>query len=372
MSAPIITEIGKEFYHIRSAEFDLHRNIYLKRFVGADGSRVNMIMDPGTKLDTFMLTTALKKLIGGTQNINLIFLSHQDPDVASNTHVILANAPGAIIVTSVDTFRLVRMYGIPEKNFFLAENAKTEILEILKTKNKVQFVPAYFCHFKGAMMFYDYESRILFSGDFLGGINTRQGEGIYANEESFRGVSLFHQIYMPANKAITDTVGRISMLNPSPRIIAPQHGDVIRGHFVSSFLERISNLDVGMDISQEEDPQKDITVLVLNTFLGSLKETRPDVYSKLISKMVNTGDFTTIFILSNDVIVELKTTPEDALVHLWKALKNVTPLEELTDVSTQLAETLDNFGLPFPMGIFELAESESDLGSDSHSNPFGM
>lgn len=373
MSEPNITEIGKEFYHIKSPEDDLHRNIYVKRFIGEDGSRVNMVFDPGTKLDTFMLTAALKKLIGGANNVNLIFLSHQDPDVASNTHVILANAPRAIIVTSIDTFRLVRMYGIPERNFFLVEHAKSEILQIQKTKHKVQFVPAYFCHFKGAMMFYDFESKVLFTGDFLGGVNTRKGEGIYANEESFGGISLFHQIYMPAKQAIQDTVERISMLNPDPEVIAPQHGDVITGNNIPEFLARISKLDVGLNIIKKAEPQKDLVMLALNSFLDTLHEKEPDIHAKFTEEMKATGGFTTIFMIANDTITELKTSPEDALTYLWNIIEKVSPSETLTDVRTELAETLDNFGIALPPGIFETAERASDLGIvEADSNPFGL
>ncbi len=372
MSEANITEIGKEFYHIKSSEADFHRNIYLKRFIGEDGSRVNILFDPGTKLDTPQLTAALKRLIGGTNNVNLIFLSHQDPDVASNTHVVLANAPRAIIVTSIDTFRLVKMYGIPEKNFFLIENVKNDILQIQKTKHKVQFVPAYFCHFKGAMMFYDFESKILFSGDFLGGVNTRKGDGIYANEESFHGISLFHQIYMPANQAIRETVNRISMLNPAPEIIAPQHGDIIRGPLVSEFLAKISKLDVGIDISKKELTQKDLTMLVINTFIDSLKEKHPQLHSTLIDEIKTTGDFTTVFVVANETIIELKTTSEDALANLWKLVEKVTPDDALTDVKTELAETLDNFGMTLPAGIFETAATDSDFSAVEPDNPFNL
>ncbi len=202
MNGTVITEIGEEFYHFKSSESDLYRNIYLKRFLGADGSPVNMIMDPGTSMDVPVLAEAMNKPIGGTKNIDLIFLSHQDPDVASNAHFLLASSPDAQVVTSVDTFRLVRMYGIPEKNFFLIDNFNNRIPEKLKQKTEISFISAEFCHFKGAMMFHDHQSRIVFSGDFLGGMNSRHGEGIYASEESFSGISLFHQIYMPSNTAV--------------------------------------------------------------------------------------------------------------------------------------------------------------------------
>ena len=78
MNGTVITEIGEEFYHFKSSESNLHRNIYLKRFLGADGSAVNMIIDLGTSLDVTILVEVMNKLIGGSKNIDLKFLSHQE------------------------------------------------------------------------------------------------------------------------------------------------------------------------------------------------------------------------------------------------------------------------------------------------------
>lgn len=39
-------------------------------------------MDSGTILDADNLISIFDKLIGGIKNLNIIFLSHQDPDVS--------------------------------------------------------------------------------------------------------------------------------------------------------------------------------------------------------------------------------------------------------------------------------------------------
>ncbi len=351
MNGTVITEIGEGFYHFKSPESDLHRNMYLKRFLGADGSAVNMIMDPGTTMDVPILAEAMNKLIGGTKNIDLIFLSHQDPDVASNTHFLLASSHDALVVTSVDTFRLARMYGIPEKNFLFVDGNSTQIPEKLKQITVIDFISADFCHSKGAMMFYDHQSRVLFTGDFLGGINSRHGEGIYASEESFSGISLFHQIYMPSNTALKDTAERILQLNPMPTTIAPQHGDVISGSYVPEFLKRISKLDVGVDLSKVRDKQKKICIPVLNSFLDTLMETYPHVYLELMSRLKRTGSFTPVFQFSGNTITEIKTGSEEALIHMWETIKIITPPEKLGDIASYMAEILKKYRLPVPSGV---------------------
>ena len=47
----------------------------IQKFVGSDGSQVNMIFDPGTKLDIGIVAKTLRDLIGGIQNINIIFIN---------------------------------------------------------------------------------------------------------------------------------------------------------------------------------------------------------------------------------------------------------------------------------------------------------
>ena len=176
----IISEVGKNFILMRSPEEDFHRNIYLKKFI-QDGQLVSsMIFDPGTKLDMADLMVFLKDQIGGLENLEMIFLSHQDPDLTSNTPMVMANAKKSLLITSVDTWRLVKMYGIPQNRVFTTESFDSDTVNVKKTPLKIQFIPAPFCHFKGAMMTYDHESRVLFTGDFFSGVNSQTDDAIYA------------------------------------------------------------------------------------------------------------------------------------------------------------------------------------------------
>ncbi len=348
---PDFYEIGREFYLIRTPEADLHRNIYLKRFIGS-GTKVNMLFDPGTKLDTPLLTTALGKLIGGIQNVDLVFLSHQDPDVASNVQVILANSPQAIVVSSVDTLRLIKMLGLPERNLYAVEAASSRVLALAKTGHRIQFVPAYFCHFRGAMMLYDFESNVLFSGDFLAGVNTRKESGIYADESSFQGISLFHQIYMPSNQALRLTVDRITMLNPAPSVIAPQHGDVVAGKYIDDFLARISQLDVGIELIQRQKPIKELVISALNNLLEFLEANHPQIHTNLLTSMLRPEGFTTLFQIEKNFIVDIKTEIGEVVSFIWKQLEQVVTGESLTQIRTKFVEILDNFGIALPQNIF--------------------
>jgi flavorubredoxin len=339
----IVEEIGREFFLIRSPEKELNRNIYLKRFISSDRKeRVNMIFDPGTPLDYESLFKILKDLIGGVQNVNLIFLSHQDPDISSNLKAFLAANPNLLILASIDTFRLVSMYGISQKNFKGVETFKKDIVKITRTGHMIQFVPAYFCHFRGAMMLYDFESRVLFSGDFLSGTLTKKTKGIYATEESFEGIKIFHQIYMPSKKALLLTIDRIGLLNPLPEIIAPQHGDIIKGDFVYDFLTKLTKLDVGLDLLSWTETEKDKLLDAINQFLNSLKEIDVNVHEQLLNKLKRVGEFTQIFTFSGDIVEDIKLTPQDGIDYLTR---NLYEIQDGASFISLLVNSLTNFGL---------------------------
>ena len=361
MTDGTLKEIGKGFWHFKSKEEDFHRNIYLKRFVGPDGKSINMIFDPGTKPDMPMILDTLNNLIGGIQNIDLIFLSHQDPDLTTNISAFLDSAPRSRLVASIDTWRLVRTYGIDEKRFYAVENFKNRIMRLAKTGHRVQFVPAYFCHFRGAMMFYDFETNILFSGDFLGGVNSRKGKGIYATEESWDGISLFHQIYMPSREAVTGTVNRISLLHPIPEVIAPQHGDVIKGELVVEFLSRLMDLEVGFDIIKKGEPEKELTLMALNTFMDSLSEKEPEVHKRLIGELKKTGTFTTIFVLAHNSLVDTKVSTREAFLGIWGIVMEIAKESNLPEIRALLSSAIDKYGLDVDSQMFKGPDREDAL-----------
>jgi glyoxylase-like metal-dependent hydrolase (beta-lactamase superfamily II) len=343
-----IHEIGKEFYLLRSSEADFHRNICVKRFRDGSGAVRSMVFDPGTKLDVKDLLPALKELIGGMDKLDYIFLSHQDPDVSSNSSMILSYAPNSQLITSIDTWRLVKMYGIAEQRFLAVENLPSSRLQISGMDQAIHFISALYCHFRGAQMAYDPESGILFSGDVMGGLNTRRGAGISANEDSWKGIAQFHQIYMPSSLALRETIGRIGMMQNLPRIIAPQHGDIVAGQTVHEFMERLSRLKVGIDRLSERSPETEVLLMALNEFLDNIRTLRPDLFAMLMQHLQNSKNFTTLFTIDSDTIVEIKVGAKDALHSFWELLNIIGKESDFKFITTSLRELLEYFGIYIP------------------------
>ncbi|PTL79008.1 hypothetical protein [Vitiosangium sp. GDMCC 1.1324] len=230
-------------------------NPYLRRFRGSDvksgrPNEFNLLIDPGSSSDFAAVSTKVTSLIGGLDRLSSLFINHQDPDVGSSASIISARyAPKAGILCSEDTWRLIVHQNLPRGRFIATEKFSHGIN--VPTGHRLLPVPSPFCHFRGAVMLYDPETRVLFTGDLFGGITDVNAQGLWADESDWNGIRAFHQIYMPVNLALQRVVAAIRQLEPAVEILAPQHGRLIRGPLVQTFLERMEKLPVGLDIMDE-------------------------------------------------------------------------------------------------------------------------
>jgi glyoxylase-like metal-dependent hydrolase (beta-lactamase superfamily II) len=341
----IISEIGKNFFLLRSTEKDLHRNIYLKKF-SANGKHIsNMVFDPGTKLDMADLLTLFREKIGGIKNLKMIFLSHQDPDVASNTPLLISSTKKAKVVTSVDTWRLVEMYGIPHNRAVTIESFDSNKVIVKNSGQKLKFIPIPFCHFKGATMVYDIESRVLFTSDLLSGVNTQKDNNLYATEDAWDGIKLFQQLYMPTNIALRHAVDTINLLNPFPKVIAPQHGNLITGDLIHEFLKRLRTLEVGMDIVLTKEEDKEAVILGLNNFISFVETDSKELYTKLIKIFQKGHHFTSPFMIDHGKIVDLKVTADIAIKTMRKYIDDESGEEKSTYYKAIFEDNLEQVGI---------------------------
>ncbi|WP_338869075.1 hypothetical protein [Myxococcus stipitatus] len=232
-----------------------YANPYLRRFRGTDAktqraSEFNLLIDPGSSSDFSTIHTKVTSLIGGMERLSALFINHQDPDVGSSASIISARyAPRAGLLCSEDTWRLIVHQNLPRNRFIPTEKFAQGLS--VPTGHKLLPVPSPFCHFRGAVMLYDPQTRVLFTGDLFGGLTDANARGLWAEESDWAGIRAFHQIYMPVNAALARAVATIRKLTPAVEIIAPQHGRVIRGPLVQQFLERMERLQVGLDIMDE-------------------------------------------------------------------------------------------------------------------------
>ncbi|MCC6523520.1 MAG: protein kinase [Polyangiaceae bacterium] len=305
-----IAELAPDVFWVgRRNDAQLECNAYLRVF-RRRGTEVSVLIDPGPPKDFDVVAAKVAAILGSLRRLDCVFLNHQDPDVASNAAAIQQSSPRTRVICSEDTWRLAHFYGLDPQRYTAVESFAGGTMA-LASGHELRFVPTPFCHFRGAVMLYDAESRVLFSGDLFGGAQSR---ALVATSDSWPGVEMFHQIYMPSVRALALAVARVRRLEPAPLMIAPQHGSVIVGADVEPVLDALSGLQVGLDLL--EPGGEDLRfVAAANEMLREFSELAgPDGARELLASYGNDGSFTSLFVLEGPAqIAAFKVAPRLAL-----------------------------------------------------------
>ena len=314
----------------------LECNSYLRVFRGA-GRQVTMLIDPGPPRDLDVVAAKVGAVVGSLDKVDLIFLNHQDPDVAASAPLVQQLNPRAHLLCSEDTWRLVRFYGLRAQGYSATEQFADSRMR-LATGHVLSFVPTPYCHFRGAVMLYDHATRVLFSGDLFGGLS-RQAV-LVGGDAHWPDVEIFHQLYMPSRKALRLAMDRIRQLEPAPQLIAPQHGAILEGPRVDAAVKRLGELEVGVDLASRRGDKPRV--------LGALGQLIAELETKLggeelarrLRHFSSDGSFPNLFTFSGELgIVDIKIEPRAAARALVRDLVAATePLAqaELAALATRI------------------------------------
>ncbi len=357
MNGPV--EIGNGVYWVGSSSGEfLRRNVYLRTYRGKDKT-FNLLIDPGPPCDLDAVLSKIAAVVGGPENIHAIAVNHQDPDVGANAAEFVRRNPQIVVLMTEDTWRLAQYFGIERKNFKAVEKLRN--LQVsLPTGQVLRFVPTPFCHFRGACMVYDRDSRILFSGDLFAGV---AAPALTATASSWTGIKAFHQLYMPSNDALRLAVRRIRALDPAPETIAPQHGGIISGDLVAQFLEKMESLPVGLDIIAGLQERVPAIIDALNGSLAAFRETLgADRIKKVMQFFQPDGSYPALFTLTdNDAVADIKAEPFAAIEALVRILHRQCPDEQKASLRSRIWNIFLERNLPPPEGAFsdeEILEAE--------------
>ncbi|MFN3699156.1 MAG: MBL fold metallo-hydrolase [Dictyoglomus sp.] len=351
-----VTKIDENITLLQTPDYPFTSNSYIVTLKNKE-EKLNILIDPTPQEYFKDLVLSLKDLIGGVENLDLIYVNHQDPDVTSSLAPLMDMNKNLLLIASEDTWRLIRFYGLSRDRFQPIEYFPNRRV-ILKTDDTLEFIHTPFCHFRGSWMLYIPEKKALFSGDLLGGLSTREVNGIYANEDSWDGIKLFHEIYMPSREALRLAVDKIGRLTPIPELILPQHGDIIRKNLILNFLAKLNDLEVGLDYIKNAEKQHQVYLFAFNEILQNLKNNYAN-RDKLMQKLkeLNSSQFFPELIhFENGVAVEFRIQPESAIELLYdKFIEDASPTEK-ENLRIDIIKTLRKYNLDIPEGI--LAEKQ--------------
>ncbi|MFN3699838.1 MAG: histidine kinase, partial [Dictyoglomus sp.] len=339
-------EIQKNLYLIRNPHSFFGFNSYILT-IENEKEKVNLVFDP-LPLKCFKEYVSMINDIIGIENIDIIYVNHQDPDLTSSVPGLLDLAPKAILLTSQDTWRLVMGYGINDDRY--------QPIELIPNKKLyfgdeyIQFVPTPFCHFRGATAVYYPKLRVLFSGDLFGGATTKKEEGIYANSESWIGIKLFHEVYMPTKEALKLAIDNIGRLDPIPEMILPQHGDAIRGDLIIDIFKKLNEIEVGLEYIRRQQQDEFLYIKVFNDMLDYAKKRfGADFTLNLLQKISpQITNFPDIFKIENGVITEIFVPPTTAFVFTYNLFTEGLSEKDKEDIRLESIRIFSKYNLEPP------------------------
>ncbi len=214
------------------------------QYMIVDGDK-SFLMDPGgIEIFSSMLASVLRHT--EIENLVDIFASHQDPDIISSLGLWDQALPKAKLHAPWIWEGFIRHFGLNNINYNpIPDGGMTLVLN----KAKLVFVPAHYLHSSGNFHVYDAGAKILMSGD-VGAALEPTGASMYVDDfdEHIPKMEMFHQRWMPSNKAKLDWINRVRKLDIE--YMAPQHGRIFKGENVEKFLNWFEQLDVGSAIKK--------------------------------------------------------------------------------------------------------------------------
>ncbi len=231
-----------------------HRNVLLEDFGRGEAVQANqhlvvhgsagMILDPGGhKVYPKVMAETTAQL--GKGKLELVFFSHQDPDI-------IAAANGWLMTTEATAWisalwlRFVPHFGLDQLVADRLKPIPDEGMWVELGGARLAFLPAHFLHSPGNFHVWDPTSRILYTGD-LGaslGIDYQEVPDFDAHLKYMEG---FHARYMASGKALRAWAAMARGLDAE--IIAPQHGAFFRGKpMVKRFIDWCATLPCGVDL----------------------------------------------------------------------------------------------------------------------------
>ncbi len=302
-------------------------------------TREAVLIDPGSVLELSGLEKNLKKLIK-LNELKHIILQHQDPDVCAAVPDLEKIYKDVLVTAYWRAGLLIKHYGIKSKINLLDYNNYSIKLN---SGRALLFFHVPYAHSPGAVMTYDNKSKILFSGDLFGAFTNE--ESVYADDDYFEAMSIFHENYMPSKDIVNMAMKRVEYIREHLGIemIVPQHGNIIKGGNIKKAVDLLKNLECGdylKPIKKELINEKEAYKELANELIGMQYSVfgRNKWHEKLKNNKIieNTGYINTDYYSLEGINSLLKLTHEEGGYMVTDSFKN------------RILRIINTYGLPFP------------------------
>lgn len=206
-----------------------------------------MLLDPGG-MEIFPSVVAAVTREVRVENIEAVFASHQDPDIASSLSLWFALNDSLQVYVPGTWSQFIPHFGGGRKLNAIPDEGMTLPLG---ESNDLRLIPAHYVHSSGNFSLYDPVAKILFSGDIGTALLPDDKDDIYVEDfdAHIPYMEGFHTRWMPSNKAKNAWISRVRALDIN--LMVPQHGAIFRKEDTQRFLEWFERLEVGSAVSGE-------------------------------------------------------------------------------------------------------------------------
>ena len=234
-----------------------HKNILLEDYSSGLAVQANqhlivhdqsgMVLDPGGHKVYSQVFVETHRLLGSAK-LEVLFLSHQDPDIVASLNGWLMTTDALAYAPSLWQ-RFIPHFGLDHLLEHRLIGIDDEGGSIELGGSKLVALPAHWLHSCGNVQLYDPVSRILYSGDLGASLGQayREVPDFDAHIQYMEG---FHQRYMGSNAVMRAWANMARQLDID--ILAPQHGALFRGkEMVTRFIDWCADLQCGADLITE-------------------------------------------------------------------------------------------------------------------------
>lgn len=206
------------------------------------------LLDPGG-LEIFQPVIEAVSQIIDLRDIENIFCSHQDPDIASALGFWMGVCTEAKLYVSWLWDSFISYYGKEHKPRFMPIPDEGLKLSLPNKKQDLEIIPAHYCHSAGNFSVYDPNAKILFSGDIGGTIEpSLDFDNMFVKDITtyLHAAESFHTRWFPSNKAKNAWIKRVRQMPITH--MCPQHGAIMVGEQIKQFLDWFERLEVGKSV----------------------------------------------------------------------------------------------------------------------------